>query len=94
MVVLVGILKLWNKFSLTYNHKILQNSKCMNCDEVLGTEALRTAIVELQKEKEQLKQETKVATVKLHNMRLICPNCQTENFERDLYKANRANRKK
>lgn len=84
----------WNKYSLRYNHRILQNSKCKNCSEVLGDKALGDALKELEKEKVQLKHEAKIGTIKLHNMALICPNCGTKNYERDLYKANQGNRKK
>ena len=93
IVALIVLLKIWNKYSLRYNHEILLNSRCKNCAEFLGAVALNNAVRELEKEKEQLKREAKIGSVKLHNMKLICPNCGIENFERELYKANRESRK-
>ena len=92
-IVLILLLKVWNKYSRIYNHKILTNSRCKNCKEILGSKALKAAIIELEKEKTRIKQEAKVGTVTLHNMKLICKNCDTENYERDLYKTNRDLRK-
>ncbi len=93
VAVLIMLLKFWNKYSLIYNHGILKKSKCKNCIEILGAEALENAIIELENEKKRYKHEAKIGTVKLHNMKLICPNCGTENFERDLYKARREYKK-
>lgn len=81
------ILKIWNKYSREYNHNILRKSRCKNCHTTLGDHSLKSAIIELQKEKEELKRNANLGTIKLHNMILICQNCGTENFERDLYKA-------
>lgn len=92
IAIIMLILKVWNNYSLKFNHGILRISKCKNCTEVLGSEALENAILALQKEKNQLKHETKVGKVKLLNMKLICPTCQAVNFEQDLYKANRKNK--
>jgi hypothetical protein len=96
ILILVGIvlgfvilLNVWNKYSRKYNYGILRNSTCKSCGEVLGNESLDIAIPKLKEEKEQLKQNAKIGTVKLHNMELVCSNCGTINFERDLYKANR-----
>lgn len=95
VVILISVfLKFWNKYSRKYNYNILQKSKCKNCHQVLGSNVLANAVKELEKEKAQMKANAKFGTVKLHNMNLICLNCGTENFERDLYKANRLNKRK
>lgn len=93
MVGIVILLKLWNKFTLQYNHSILGNSECIKCGTVLGEESLRAAIVKLNEEKEQLKKGTKIGAVRLHNMELVCSNCGALSLERDLYRMNRKNKK-
>ena len=92
MALLVLALKVWNYFSRRYNHKILRNSHCKNCAEMLNSETFENALRELEKEREQFKNETKIARVKLLNMKLICQNCGTENHERDLYQVYRESR--
>jgi len=76
----IVLMKVWNKYTRRYNYGILRKSKCKNCAEILGDVSLQIAIEKLQKEKEKIKQEAKIGTVKLHNMKLVCPNCATENF--------------
>lgn len=90
---LIVLLKVWNKYSLKYNHGILRNSECGNCGNILKEESLIDAITKLDKEKEQMRKDAKLGTVKLHNMELICANCGAVNFERDLYKANSKKKK-
>ncbi len=65
------------------------NSKCIYCSEILGNESLEKAQAELESEKRAFKEEAKIGTIKLQNMKLMCTNCGGVNHERELYKASK-----